>query len=173
MAETLISDVTNADQMPAAPLPLLSDQDVPVEAVPNPQPVEVAASEVTATPAEVIVDEPQSAIEPSLTWQQRMDEGEGDNWLDEVYGLNKADRDEVRGPAYEALSEEGIDPRNILDADAFGGATRFLERMIEPYKRIAEAAGDKRLGKTFALPIKKQAMRSLPAWARPPKGLST
>ncbi len=144
MAETLISDVTNADQMPAAPLPLLSDQDVPVEAVPNPQPVEVAASEVTATPAEVIVDEPQSAIEPSLTWQQRMDEGEGDNWLDEVYGLNKADRDEVRGPAGEALSEEGIDPRNILDADAFGGATRFLERMIEPYKRIAEAAGDKK-----------------------------
>ena len=144
MAETLISDVTNADQMPAAPLPLLSDQDVPVEAVPNPQPVEVAASEVTATPAEVIVDEPQSAIEPSLTWQQRMDEGEGDNWLDEVYGLNKADRDEVRGPAGEALSEEGIDPRNILDADAFGGATRFLERMIAPYKRIAEAAGDKK-----------------------------
>ena len=144
MAETLISDVTNADQMSAAPLPLLSDQDVPVEAVPNPQPVEVAASEVTATPAEVIVDEPQSAIEPSLTWQQRMDEGEGDNWLDEVYGLNKADRDEVRGPAGEALSEEGIDPRNILDADAFGGATRFLERMIAPYKRIAEAAGDKK-----------------------------
>ena len=119
MAETLISDVSNADQMPAAPLPLLSDQDAPVEAVSNPQSVEVAAPAVTAAPADADED-----------------------WIGNVYGGNAANRNSTRGPGGQALSEEGLDARNVLDADAFGGATRLLERMIAPYKSAADAVGD-------------------------------
>jgi hypothetical protein len=156
MAEIFLGDAPDADQVPEAPLSLLSGQEVPVETVLDPAP---AVSEGAVAPEEAVVAEPmvpaeepaqldqQPAIEMTDDGVPRLDiyplqDDADEDWVTKVYAPKVADRADVRGPAGEALSEEGIDPRNLLDAEAFDEVTRQAETMVEPYKRIAAAAGD-------------------------------
>ena len=140
MAEILVGDVPNADQLPEVNLPAfpVPGQELPVE--------DAAPAPVVTDPLQVIDvplrPEPQPAIEPSLTWQQRMDEGEGDNWLEKFYGNSVANRDVVRGPAGQELSKQGLDSRNLLEDESFGGSTSLFDRMVAPYKKAAEVVGN-------------------------------
>ena len=71
-----------------------------------------------------------------------MDEGEKEDWLEKNYAPSDANRDVVRGPAGQAFSKQGIDPRNLLEDESFGESSRLFNRMVAPYKKAAEAVGD-------------------------------
>lgn len=134
MAEILVGDLPNADALPAINLPTLRNdqQEVPVaetleiEINPRAQP---PVDESTATEAAELV--PRTSAEP-----------DDNNWLVENYA-DKADlRAQIGGPAGQSLQDDGINAANIVDSNAFVGASNVFESMVAPYKAAAEAIGD-------------------------------
>ena len=161
MAEILVGDVPNADQLPEVNLPAYRVQEssqsldgaraLPVEDEGAPvvaeEPMVSDSTQRSSRPLRLTIEvpvrpEPQPVIEPSLSWQQMMDEGEMEDWLEKNYAPSVANRDVVRGPAGQEFSKQGIDPRNLLEDESFGESSRLFDRMVAPYKKAAEAIGN-------------------------------
>ena len=151
MAEILVGDVPNADQLPEVNLPAYRVQEssqsldgaraLPVEDEGAPvvaeEPMVSDSTQRSSRPLRLTIEvpvrpEPQPVIEPSLSWQQMMDEGEKEDWLEKNYAPSVANRDVVRGPAGQEFSKQGIDPRNLLEDESFGESSRLFDRMVAP-----------------------------------------
>ncbi len=134
MAEILVGDLPNADALPAINLPTLRNdqQEVPV----------AETLEIEINPrAQPLVDE-STATEPAEVVPGTDAETDDGNWLKQNYADKVILREQIGGPAGQSLQNDGINAANIVDSNAFVGASNAFDSMVAPYKAAAEAIGD-------------------------------
>ena len=110
--------------------------DVPEDAGPGDAAPEAVVPE-DAAPEDVAPED----VAPEDVAPEAVPEDEED-WLTHRYRPATDERETVRSPAGVELSDQGIDPRNLLDetGDSLDRVSKFLNQMIEPYKQAANKA---------------------------------
>ena len=65
-----------------------------------------------------------------------------DDWFSESYGERIKKRHQLAGPTATDLQNNKLDPRNVLDNNAFATVSPLLNRMMEPYQETGKAILD-------------------------------
>tara|TARA_Y100000593_G_scaffold3485_1_gene6896 strand:+ start:177 stop:3413 length:3237 start_codon:yes stop_codon:yes gene_type:complete len=85
---------------------------------------------------------PKEEVEQVAPVALPQDEYQDEDWVRSYHGRRMDSRRVLTGPDAQDFESQGIDPRNLLDDNAFDNAVKFYDRVMEPYAEVGRTILD-------------------------------
>jgi len=136
-ASIVVGDLPDPD-LPKIDLPQIAE---PVYEQEAGEPLRMTLTEGVVEETELEPVE-ETELEPVEPISLPPDEYEDQDWVRSYHGKRMDNRRVLTSPDAQDFENQGIDPRNLLDDDAFDGAVKFYDRVMEPYAEVGRTILD-------------------------------